>query len=139
MFPVNPFPITITALYLSLLGLLMLFLAGCVVIMRVRRDTLVGDDGTPLFKAVVRAHANLTEYAPIALLLLLVAELNGLHGMFLHVLGGLFTLARLAHAYGMIRAEGQLHAARFIGTLLSWIIITVLALTNLLYATYILK
>lgn len=138
MFPVNPFPITVTAFYTSLLALLMLFQSGCVVYFRVKRDTLLGDDGTDLFRSVVRAHANMAEYAPFALILLLIAELNGVYGVFLHAVGGVFTLGRLGHAYGMVRARGELHAGRLVGTLLTWICILVLAFTNLLYATHIL-
>ena len=139
MFPINPFPITVTALYASLLAILLLVLAVFVGLLRVRRDTLLGDDGSSAFRAAVQAHTNFVEYVPIAILLLLIAELNGVHGLFLHAVGALFTLGRIGHAFGIIRAQGELHAARFAGTVLSWLCIAVLAGTNLLYATHILQ
>lgn len=134
MFTVVSLPITITALYASLLALLMLVLAGAVVYFRVRRDTLLGDDGSALFNSVIRSHANLVEYAPITLLLMLIAELNSVNGLFLHGVGVVFTLGRLAHAYGMLRAEGGMHAGRAAGTLTSWLAMAALAITNLLCA-----
>lgn len=134
MFTVVSLPITITALYASLLALLMLALAATVVYFRLQRNTLAGDDGSSLFHSVIRAHANLVEYAPLAMVLMLIAELNAVSGIFLHTIGIVFTLGRVGHAYGMLRAEGDMHPARAAGTFISWLAIAVLAVTNLLCA-----
>jgi uncharacterized membrane protein YecN with MAPEG domain len=50
----------------------------------------------------VRAHGNAAEWVPLGLLLLLMLELSRAAGsVALHVLGGIFFLGRLVHAYGV--------------------------------------
>ena len=139
MYPVDPFPITVTALYASLLALLFLLIAVLVARYRVKQDVLIGDEGSPRFKACVRAQTYLMEYGPMALLLLLIAELNGMSGLFLHAVAATFVAGQFSHCYGLIRAEGDLHPARLVGTLVSWGCLMGLTCANLLYALYILE
>ena len=49
-----------------------------------------------LYRAV-RGHGNLIEYAPLFLILMLIAELNGLASVYLHSSGIIFTIGRLMH------------------------------------------
>lgn len=51
----------------------------------------------------MRAHANLAEYAPTAILLLLIAELLGTPAVALHGLGATLIVARFSHAAGILR------------------------------------
>ena len=53
-------------------------------------------DENTLYRAV-RGHGNLIEYAPLFLILMLIAELNGLASTYLHSSGIIFTLGRLMH------------------------------------------
>ena len=57
-------------------------------------DRVVDDD--TLYRAV-RGHGNLIEYAPLFLILMLIAELNGLASTYLHSSGIIFTIGRLMH------------------------------------------
>ena len=57
-------------------------------------DRVVDED--TLYRAV-RGHGNLIEYAPLFLILMLIAELNGLASTYLHSSGIIFTLGRLMH------------------------------------------
>jgi uncharacterized membrane protein YecN with MAPEG domain len=58
-------------------------------------DDRVIDEDT-LYRAV-RAHGNLIEYAPLFLILMLIAELNGLSSFYLHISGSTFTAGRFMH------------------------------------------
>ena len=46
----------------------------------------------------IRAHANAAEYVPLALLLLLILELNQTQPMLLHVFGCVLIAGRILHA-----------------------------------------
>tara|TARA_Y100000389_G_C17075830_1_gene324245 strand:+ start:90 stop:437 length:348 start_codon:yes stop_codon:yes gene_type:complete len=58
------------------------------------KDRIVDED--TLYRAV-RAHGNLVEYAPLFLILMLIAELNGLSSIYLHISGSIFTAGRFMH------------------------------------------
>jgi hypothetical protein len=122
--------VPITALYAGLTGLLFLGCVIQVVRQRVRAGVGIGDGGDEGLLRAIRVHGNLAEYAPIVLLLLLVCELNGGRPWLLHVLGGVFVLSRLAHAYGLSRSAGR-SPGRFAGTVGTWAVLLALALLNL--------
>ena len=48
----------------------------------------------------IRAHGNLIEYAPLFLLLLLLAEINQSNAVILHLSGASFFVGRLMHGIG---------------------------------------
>lgn len=111
--------ISITALFAALIGLLTIALGGRVVVLRRRFGVGVGDGGHKALTLAVRAHANLLEQAPLALLLLLLLELSGARSVLLFVLGGMLLLGRLLHAWGLSQKMGY-SAGRFYGTALTW-------------------
>lgn len=121
---------TITALYAGLLGILYLSLAALVVANRRRARVGLGTGSDTALERAVRVHGNFAEYAPLFLVLLLVAELSGGTALLLHAAGAAFFLARIGHALGLTQSSGT-SRGRFFGTLVSWIAILVLALTNL--------
>lgn len=118
---------TITALYAGLSGLLLLGLAALVVARRRRARIGIGvrDDGE--LERRVRVHANATEYVPLALVLLLVAELAGLGSPWLHAAGVTLIGSRLAHAFGLSRSAGS-SPGRLVGTLGTWLVMLALSL-----------
>jgi len=120
----------ITALYAGLLGILYIVLGGLVVAQRRRARIGLGTGSDPALERSVRVHGNFAEYAPLFLVLLLVAELGGAAGVLLHVLGAAFFLARIGHAFGLGKSSGT-SAGRFVGTLVTWVAITVLAVVNI--------
>jgi len=120
----------ITALYAGLLGILYIVLGGLVVAQRRRARIGLGTGSDPALERSVRVHGNFAEYAPLFLVLLLVAELGGAAGALLHVLGAAFFLARIGHAFGLAKSSGT-SAGRFVGTLVTWTALVVLALVNL--------
>ena len=122
--------LNITAVYASLVGLLLIFLSSRVVRWRRELSVGLGDGGEESLLRAQRAQANLHEYVPIALLLLAVAESQGLTGWLLHSSGVILVLARLLHAWGLSKSSGR-SFGRFWGTLLTWAVILALSLANI--------
>lgn len=52
-----------------------------------------------------RAHANASEYIPLFLVLLALCELGDGDIVFLHLMGVVFTLGRVSHAFGTYRSQ----------------------------------
>ncbi len=94
--------IEITIFYAIILIIFMLILAFRIIDLRKSpvtkflhsKDRIVDED--TLYRAV-RAHGNLVEYAPLFLILMLIAELNGLSSIYLHISGSIFTAGRFMH------------------------------------------
>jgi uncharacterized membrane protein YecN with MAPEG domain len=61
----------------------------------------LGDAGHEALQRAVRIHANFAEYVPLALLLILMAELCDAPTWLLHAMGGTLLIARCLHAYGL--------------------------------------
>ncbi len=100
------FPI-VTAGVAAGLGLLAALLTVQVIRNRVRFRVDVSDGGNPPLAQAIRAHANLAEHAPIALLLLALAESSGAQRWLIAGLGGVFLIARLASAWALSRTLAQ--------------------------------
>ena len=120
----------ITALYAGLTGLLFLACVIQVVRQRIRAGVGIGDGGDERLMRSIRVHGNLTEYAPIVLVLMLIYELNGGVPWVLHALGAVFFLSRVAHAQGLSGSAGR-SPGRAAGTAGTWAVLLVLALLNL--------
>lgn len=91
----------VTPIYAILLTMLFLILAARVIIERRSNEFAYGNNESHRIEAKIRAHANWAEYTPIALLLLLMAELQGTEAFWLHVTGVILLIGRVAHGYGM--------------------------------------
>ncbi len=99
-------PVPITALYTGLLALLLLVLALRVIRLRWKLRVGIGDGGDKSMSKAIRVHGNATEHVPIALLLLLVAELGHAGPTLLHACGIVLVVARILHAWGLGRSIG---------------------------------
>ena len=111
-------PVPITALYTGLLALLLLVLALRVIRLRWKLRVGLGDGGDKTMSRAIRVHANATEHVPIALVLLLVAELNHADPALLHGCAIALVVARVLHAVGLGRSAGAswLRTAGTVGT-----------------------
>lgn len=67
-------------------------------------QTQTNDEG--VLQRKVRAHANFTEYVPLALLFIVALELMNSPAWILWLLGGSLTLARIAYGWGVIKTYG---------------------------------
>ena len=102
----NPtFPL-VTAAYAAVLGLLAALLTVRVIVTRVKLHIDAGDGGNAVMAQAIRAHANLAEQVPLALLLLAGAETAGTPAAAILALGAALLLARLANAWGLSRSLG---------------------------------
>lgn len=91
----------VTALYAALIGIWAVALSLYVSLNRGKYKTFHGDGGNPEMAAIIRRHANLTETAPLALILMGLAEVSGLGAAWMHVLGVILIAARLIHPFGI--------------------------------------
>jgi uncharacterized protein len=107
--------------YAALNALIMLVLGVLVTRARVTYRVDIGDGGVAEVAGPLRAHANNTEYVPMALLLLwaLASPLGGSIWL-IHAMGGTLTLGRLFHAIGLSQSTGP-STFRLIGIMLTWI------------------
>ena len=122
--------VPVTALYAGLYALLLLVLAAAVSRQRRSLKVGLGDGGHASLARAIRAHGNSVEWGWPMLLLLLVAELDHANRTFLHACAILFLFARIIYAVGLSREAGVLRG-RLIGSALSWIVIGVLAVWNI--------
>ena len=120
--------VPVTAVFPAVVGLLLMVLSGQVVKYRLKYRMGMGVNDDREFEAAVRAHANLVEYAPVGLIMLAIAELNGVASGLIYWTGMALVVGRILHAWGMINGKGGPHKARMIGILLTWLAILVAAL-----------
>jgi uncharacterized membrane protein YecN with MAPEG domain len=106
------------ALYTGLNVLIILALIWQVIGHRRREKITLGDGGFPPLIRAIRAHANATEIAPIALIGLIAMAMTNAPLWAIHVGGLSLTLGRALHAYGLSRDEGA-SFGRMVGMILS--------------------
>ena len=116
----------VTGIYAALCGVLLLVLSYRVIQRRLAAKVGLGAGGDAELEQRVRAHGNLVESAPFALVLLYLIEQTGLSSTYIHVFGAAFVFARLAHAQGMSTTTGR-SAGRFYGSLGTVILLFVMS------------
>lgn len=87
----------ITGLYAAALTGFYLILTARVITYRRGKRVSLGDGDDESLLRRMRAHGNFAEYAPLGLLLLGIAELQGSQGWLLHAMGLLLLVGRLLH------------------------------------------
>ncbi|WP_339723757.1 MAPEG family protein [uncultured Paraglaciecola sp.] len=121
----------ITAFYAGLLGILFFYFSVLVVKGRFSKKISLGDGGDHHFQQVIRAHGNFSEYTPIVLILLFVAEVNSANPIFLHLAGTALLSGRFIHAFGLRRHSGS-SWQRVAGMLLTFASLLGLSVLNIL-------
>jgi hypothetical protein len=117
----------ITGIYAAITALLIVIFAVRVTLRRRALGIGIGSGGDAVLAQRIRVHANAAEYVPLALVLLLILELNQTRPLLLHVFGCLLVIGRLLHAFGLSSSPG-LTPGRAIGMTLTWLVIVVMAL-----------
>jgi uncharacterized membrane protein YecN with MAPEG domain len=117
----------ITGIYAGLCGLLLVVLYVRVSQRRIATRIGVGSDGDAELEQRVRAHANLIESAPLALLLLYLLEQSGANPVYVHAFGAAFVLARVGHAQGMSSTTGR-SPGRFYGSIATLLVLAGLSI-----------
>lgn len=111
----------ITALYGALNAILNIYLANNVSSARKKAGVGMGLGDSKELLVASRIHGNNAEFVPLALVMMLLAELCGGHSALLHTYGGLLLLARVFHMVGMPRKAPNFF--RFTGVALTWVLI----------------
>jgi uncharacterized membrane protein YecN with MAPEG domain len=105
------------SIYAALLALLAAALTVNVILNRVRSGVASGDGGVSGLARAIRAHANFTEQAPIALIAIACGEASGVRPFVVNILGVALIVARLTAAYALNRSIGQSPPRQFAGGL----------------------
>lgn len=116
----------ITGLYAALCALLVMILAFRVVRRRQAARIVLGHGEDAELLRLMRVHANAVEYIPLALLLLLLLEINQTKPVLLHVFGIVLVAARCYHAFGLTSTPG-VSRGRVIGTAVTWLLMAVMS------------
>jgi uncharacterized protein len=89
--------LAITGTYAAILTGFFIFLSARVIIYRRGNSVSLGDAGDKVLLSRIRAQGNFSEYAPLGVLLLAVAEMQGEGALWLHLCGMLLLVGRLMH------------------------------------------
>ncbi|MDO6427872.1 MULTISPECIES: MAPEG family protein [Thalassotalea] len=122
--------ISITGFYLALLALLYIGFAIRIIKLRYKYKTGIGDGGHDELAQAVRVHGNFAEYAPLAMLMLACAEINGSSQLLIHGVGAAFFIGRILHGIGITQTQGP-SKGRQAGMLISFATLLVLAIENI--------
>lgn len=97
-----------TPIYAAVLAALFILLSLRVIRQRQRDGRAWGEGGEGRLRNLVRAHGNFAEYAPMGLLLLLLAEAQGAPGWAVHLTGASLLAGRVVHAFALSERPGTL-------------------------------
>ena len=122
----------ITAAYASLLSLLYVYLSIRVIGIRRGKKIALGTGSDEQLERAIRVHSNFAEYTPLALLLILMLELQSVNNILITFLGLLLLSGRLIHAYGISQPVEDFRL-RVTGMTLTFFTLIISSLTNLGY------
>ena len=125
----------ITSLYAGPIALILIVLSARVIFYRRANKVSLGDSGDKSLLKRMRAQANCAEYAPMALLLLALCELQGAPAIAIHALGMMLLLGRLAHGIGFSMSPPVM-GLRVAGTALTLTMLAASALGLLLHSLW---
>ena len=120
----------VTSLYAAVLAFLFVYLSVRVIGRRRTARVALGLGGDRDLERRARVQANFAEYVPLALVLLLLAELAGLPRLLLHAAGAAFVIGRIFHAVG-VSGEPEDFRLRTAGIATTFIVILFLAVALL--------
>lgn len=108
----------ISPVYAAILALIYVALSVRTLRMRRARQIAVGTKSDLALTRAIRAHANFAEYAPIAIFLIYLLEVQGHSSLLIHALGVALVLGRLIHAFGISQTNENIRF-RVIGMVLT--------------------
>ena len=122
--------IPITALYAALLVAVLVCLTTRIGLLRAKTGISILDGGNELLAVEMRRHGNFAEHVPLLIVLMAIVELNGGSSLFLHVVGIVLIICRVAHPLGLHhdRVQAPLRLIGAAGTSLATVALGVAAL-----------
>ena len=98
--------VTITPLYAAMIAILMVVLSVRAGLLRGKYGVALGDGGERELALGIRRFGNLSEYAAMALVVMLLLELSGTGAVWLHAYGIALIAFRLLHPIVLFDNEG---------------------------------
>ena len=122
--------IPITALYAALLVAVLVCLTTRIGLLRAKTGISILDGGNERLAVEMRRHGNFAEHVPLLIVLMAIVELNGGSSLFLHVVGIVLVICRVAHPLGLHpdRVQAPLRLIGAAGTSLTTVALGVTAL-----------
>ncbi|MCB2134842.1 MAG: MAPEG family protein [Rhodobacteraceae bacterium] len=99
-------PITVTPIYAAAIAILMAVLSTRAGLLRGKHSVALGDGGNAELSLAIRRFGNLSEYAAMAVLLLLLMELRGFATQWLHAFGATLLILRVLHPLALFDRMG---------------------------------
>lgn len=123
----------ITALYASILAILIIWLAVQVIKQRRLNQVAYADGGVEVLQIARSAQSNATEYIPITLILMALLEFNSAYPTWIHLTGIIFVIGRIIHARGILKEDLK---RRVRGMQVTFLVILSLVVLNMIYLPY---
>ncbi|MFH4496830.1 MAPEG family protein [Vibrio diabolicus] len=123
----------ITALYASILAILIIWLAVQVIKQRRLNQIAYADGGVEALQIARSAQSNATEYIPITLILMALLEFNSAYPTWIHLTGIIFVIGRIIHARGILKEDLK---RRVRGMQVTFLVILSLVVLNIIYLPY---
>ncbi len=92
---------SVTPIYAGLIAILFVALSARVIAARRSARVVLGDGGDKALLRRLRVQGNCAEYAPLALVLMTLAELQSAPVLVLHAIGLMLLIGRTVHAVGV--------------------------------------
>jgi uncharacterized protein len=113
----------LSLLFAGLCALIQTALTALVILRRAQTGVNLLDGGDLQLVRRIRAHANFIETVPMALLLMVLLEMNGLETHWLWGFGLLLITGRMLHAYGVL--SGKVSWPRLAGMIMTLVVISI--------------
>ncbi|CAM3211721.1 MAPEG family protein [Vibrio neptunius] len=123
----------ITALYASVLAMLMIWLSIEVIKQRRSAKVAYADGGVNALQVARSAQGNAMDYIPITLFLMAMVEYNGASPWMIHIAGVVFVIGRLLHAKAVLAEKLK---GRITGMKLTFLTMVALIVLNLVYLPF---
>lgn len=120
----------ISSFYACALAILFVALTARTILLRRSLKIAIGDGGNQKLQRAIRVQGNFCETVPIALILLIFAEVNYANYFIIHLCGMALVFGRLTHAIGVSTVKEKI-IIRVFGMILTLTSILLLVLTNL--------
>lgn len=101
-------------IYAAICFFIITWLANAIGALRRQHRIAIGHGGNKHLERVMRGQANAVENMPIFLIGLLIAALMGAPDWVIHILGLVFSVGRILHAYHFIKEDAPIRL-RFVG------------------------
>ena len=121
-----------TSVFTFIFTIHIIYLAMQVVRLRRKYQVGYGDGKNTHLRKAIAAHSNAVENIPLALILILLLELNQVNNELILLLASLFLAARIFQAFGLLQSLGVSHGRTY-GTMFSWILMCAMGGINVFY------